>query len=86
MEERVKSGFERSTVKPMIVSSSFNGLTGEQTSEVMSVRQWRSIDEIFLALTRLTDDQAVPPMMTTSTPVTSLLCLALRLLSLPFCA
>jgi hypothetical protein len=29
MEERVKSGFTRSTVKPTIVSSSFNGLTGE---------------------------------------------------------
>jgi hypothetical protein len=39
MEERVKSGFTRSMVKPMIVSSSFNGLTSEQTSEVLSVRQ-----------------------------------------------
>jgi hypothetical protein len=29
MEERVKSEFARSTVKPTIVSSSFNGLTGE---------------------------------------------------------
>jgi hypothetical protein len=29
MEERVKSGFARLTVKPTIISSSFNGLTGE---------------------------------------------------------
>jgi hypothetical protein len=86
MEERVKSGFARSTVKPTIASSSFNGLTGESTSEVLLVRQWRSTDEIFLDLTVLTDDQAVPPMMTTSIPITSLLCLALWLLSLPFCA
>jgi hypothetical protein len=61
MEERVKSGFARSMVKPMIVSSSFNGLTGEQTLEVLSVRQWRSTDEIFLDLTGLTDDNDVDP-------------------------
>jgi hypothetical protein len=62
MEERVKSGFAHSTVKPMIISSSLNGLTDEQTSEVLSVRKWRSSDEIFLDLTGLIVDQAVPLM------------------------
>jgi hypothetical protein len=45
----------------------------------------RSYSKLFLDLTGLTDEQAVPPMTTTTTPVTSLLCLTLRLLSLPFC-
>jgi hypothetical protein len=59
MEERVKIGFAHSMVKSTIVSPSSNGLTGEKTLAVLTVRQWRSTDEIFLDLTRLTGDQAV---------------------------
>jgi hypothetical protein len=54
MEERVKIGFAHSTVKLTIVSPSSNGLTGEKTLVVLTVRQWRSTDEIFLDLTELT--------------------------------
>jgi hypothetical protein len=38
MEERVKIGFAHSTVKPTIVSPSSNGLTGEKTLVVLTVR------------------------------------------------
>jgi hypothetical protein len=59
MEERVKIGFAHSTFKPTIVSPSSNDLTGEKTLVVMTVRQWRSTDEIFLDHTGLTGDQVV---------------------------
>jgi hypothetical protein len=56
MEERVKIGFEHSTVKPTIVSPSSNGLTGEKTLAVLIVRQWRSTVKIFLDLTNRRSD------------------------------
>jgi hypothetical protein len=59
MEERVKIGFAHSTVKPTIVSPFSNGLTGDKTLAVLTVRQWRTTDKIFLDLTGLTRDQAV---------------------------
>jgi hypothetical protein len=59
MEERVKIGFAHSTVKLTIVSPYPNGLTGEKTLAVLTVKQWISTDEMFLDLTGLTRDQAV---------------------------
>jgi hypothetical protein len=56
MEERVKIGFAHSMVKLMIVSPSSNGLTREKTLAVLTIRQWRSTDEIFLDLTGLIGD------------------------------
>jgi hypothetical protein len=59
MEDRVKIGFAHSRVQPTIVSPSSNSLTGEKTLAVLTVRQWRSTDKIFLDLTGLTRDHAV---------------------------